>query len=459
MQLYTLKPKQLDFLLVNPSLDFIEDKKKTELLKVEENIPRQMSPNIGIGYLLANTKKNGINSQFIDMASYEYSLEDLLSHIEKTEPSLIGFTAFTTQIKSAGVIANKIKEKFPNIQISAGGPHVTAIPKETLDEFPEFDFVIRGEADDVILPTIYNLNKKSLSEIKGVVTRQTKDCSYNRVYNLDRLPFPAWEEFCLERYPGADPHLTRLELPISTSRGCPNNCIFCERPFGKNRINRSVDSVIEEIERNIKNFGCEAIYFLDETFVWDIAWNEDLFRRMINKGLNKKLRWSCETRVDKASPELFKLMKESGGYYIFFGFESADDEMLRTCGKGFKAEQIKKAITYAKDAGIVCAGSFIIGLPGETEETALKSMKLAKELDIYSTTFPIAVPFPGTVIRNMAEKHKYGLRILSNNWNDYGKQYPGVMESDSLNIDKLRQLQKQAYEMNPKKELSNFIKF
>lgn len=458
MPLYTPRTKKLDLLLVNPSLDYTIDKKKIASLKVEEKIPRQMSPHIGMGYLLANAERNGINAQFIDMVSYEYSLNDLLNHIKTTKPTLVGFTSFTTQIKSAGKIASKIKEKFPNISTCAGGPHATAIPKETLSEFSGFDFVVRGEADEVMLQAMTNLTHHNLSNIKGIVTREKEDCSYGRVSNLDSLPFPAWNDFCLDLYPGADPHLTKRELPISTSRGCPNNCIFCVRPFGKNRINRSVDSVMGEIERNIKDFGAEAIYFLDETFTGNISWNEELFRKMISKGINKKIKWSCETRVDRASPDLFNLMKEAGCYYIFFGFESADDKMLRRCGKGFKAEQIKKAIGYAKDAGIICAGSFIIGLPGETEETALASRRLAKDLGIYSTTFPIAVPFPGTVIRRMAEKHQYGLKILSNNWDDYGKQYPGVMDSEILNINRLRELQTLAYKMNPKKELSDFIR-
>lgn len=458
MPSYTPTLKPLDLLLVNPSMDFTRDKKKIESLKVEESIPRQLSPHIGVGYLLAAAKRSGIRSQFVDMVSYEYSLQDLLDHIRATHPSLVGFTAFTTQIKAAGVVAKAIRHKFPHIKICAGGPHVTAAPKETLDEFPDFDFVIRGEADDVIVSVMRGLNKSTISGIKGVITRGTHDCSYGRVRELDKLPFPAWEEFCLVKYPGADPHRTQCELPVSTSRGCHANCIFCVRPFGRERINRHVECVISEVERDIQDFGAEAIYFLDETFVGDIAWNEELFRQMINRGLHRKIRWSCETRVDKASPELFKAMRKAGCYYVFFGFESADDEMLKRCGKGFKAEQIKTAITYAKKAGLVCAGSFILGLPGETEETALKSMKLAKELGIYSTTFPIAVPFPGTTIRRMAEKHQFGLKILTNDWDNYGKQYPGVMDSDTLSIDRLRELQKQAYEMNPKKELGKHLK-
>ncbi|MBR9705296.1 radical SAM protein [Candidatus Pacearchaeota archaeon] len=449
---------KLDLLLINPSLDFKKDIGKYKELRVQDKIPRQHAAHIGIAYLLAICKKEGISVKYIDMITYEKSLEEVIDFVKENKPKMVGFTAFTVQIKAAGHIAEKIKEIYPDTIITAGGPHVTAIPKETLKEFPSFDFVVRGEADK-IFPNIFRSDLTDVSKIKGVVTREKEDITYDRVENLDELPFPAWEEFDLKLYPGCEPHRTKQELFISTSRGCPNFCVFCVRPFGQRRTFRSILSIIEEIERNIKEFDCQAINFCDETFTANIDFSKKLFEKMIELGLHKKIRWSCETRVDNASPEMFKLMKEAGCYYVFFGFESADDEMLKRAGKGFDIAQIKKAVGWAKDAELICAGSFILGLPGETEETAMKSVKLAKELDIYSTTFPIAVPFPGTPIREMADKGMFGLRILTSNWDDYGKQYPGVMESENLSIDRLRELQEYAYKYNPKKDFPKIIDY
>jgi radical SAM superfamily enzyme YgiQ (UPF0313 family) len=150
-------------------------------------------------------------------------------------------------------------------------------------------------------------------------------------------------------------------------------------------------------------------------------------------------------------------MKKAGCYYVFFGLESSDDVILKNIKKRITSDQIKKAVKWAKEAGLICVGSFIIGLPGETEQTVNKNIKLAQELDLYSITFPIAVPFPKTALRDMAEKHEYGLKILSNNWDDYGKQYPGVMDSDDLSIERRRELQKKAYELNPKKKIEEYI--
>jgi len=197
---------------------------------------------------------------------------------------------------------------------------------------------------------------------------------------------------------------------------------------------------------------------MDETFMFDLKWCNELFEQMIKRGLNKKISWSCSTRVNNVSGELFSLMKRAGCYYVFFGLESGDDTILKKIKKRITTAQIKQAVQWAKDAGLICVGSFIIGLPGETEQTVNKSIQLAEELDLYSVTFPIAVPFTKTALRSMAEKNEYGLKILSNNWDNYGKQYPGVMESDDLSIEKRRELQRKGYELNPKKKIEEYIK-
>lgn len=446
----------LDILFVNPCANINSELLRKDKMKMSEKIPRQEPPHMGMGYMLSICRKEGIKAEYIDMAAYTIDTEDLLKIIEQKRPLVVGFSAFTVQVKSAAYVAGRIKDKFPDIMTCLGGPHATAIPKETLKEFPEFDFVVNAEADNLLSKIVNNIN--NLTNIPGITTRQTDKVIGNRILDLDSLPFPAWDLFDLTKYPGSDPHRTRLELPMATSRGCPFTCNFCARMFGRKRINRTVDSVIEEMERNITDFGATAFYFLDETFIANPAWNEQLFKKMIDRGINKKIKWSCSTRVDIVTPEMFKLMRKSGCYYVFFGFEHGDDEMLKIMGKKVDAEQARKAVKWAKASDLVVVGCFILGLPGETLETARLNMNFAKSLDIYSTSFPIACPYPGTLLRKQAEKHEYGLKILTDNWDDYGKQYPGVLESNILSIDVLRSLQKEAYELNPKKKLDDYEK-
>jgi len=470
----------IDVLLINVSEDSAKNHKTRSKhgshkefveSQLAEGLAMAQSPHMGLAYLLAITHQNGMKGRVIDMAADEYDVDDILKYIDTNKPKVIGMTAFTIQVKSAGYIANKIKIKHPDILICLGGAHATAMPVESLKEFPAIDCTIPGEGDGPWHNLLNNLN--AISKVPGVVTRDNHDKQYVnqtvhstpineivRIEDLNKIPFPRWEGFNLSKYQGDAPHRTKLELPMSTSRGCPYKCNFCSRMFGRKRQSRSIDSIIAEMHRNVDVFGAEAIAFLDETFVASKKFSRQLFERMISEGLNKKVKWSCETTVHLDDVEFYKLMKEAGCYYVFYGFESGNADMLKRIGKGVRHKsQIINATRAAHDAGIIAVGSFILGLPGETEETVMESIDVAKELNehVYSITFPIAVPFPGTAARTYAEKGEYGLKILTNDWDYYGKQYPGVMDSNVLSIDRLRALQSYAYEQIPKKNLDEFL--
>jgi len=450
---------KLDLLLINPSLDWQYQKERKIVIRIEQHLPSQETPHIGIAYLLAVAKKNGCRAKYIDMVMDGFSVEELLQYVNKTKPSLIGITAYSIQISAAGTIAAEIKQQMPEALICVGGAHASAIPEQTLEEYPDFDFVVCGEAEN-LLPKIFNClgNYDALSKLSGVVTKGKKDHTWVPIQNIEDIPLPAWEEFELMKYPGNCPHRTKQELPVVTGRGCPFRCVFCCRALGNKVRRRSVESVISEIERNIEEFGCESIAFLDETFVLSKDWAEQFFSQSIYRGLNKKINWSCSMRVSNVSPELFQRMKEAGCYYIFFGIESASGATLKRIKKGITLSQIYDAVKWTKQAGITPVGAFIIGLPGDSEADVLKSVELAKELDMYSNTFPIAIPFPGTEMWEMASKNMYGMKILSNNWDHYGKQDYRVMESDDLSWEKRKQLQEYAYSQLPKKKLDEYLK-
>lgn len=436
---------KLDFLMVTPSLVLYPDPGNSRL----------RSPSLAVGYVIANVKKEGHTIKYIDMEACLITVDRLLDYIDRNRPKLIGFTAVTTVVKSAGYIAGLIKKRFPEIPMCLGGIHATMIPRETLEEFPCFDFVVYGEGELVIPKVLEHIKngKTDFAGIKGVVTRSDKDrVSTCLVEDIDRLPYPAWEEFDLVRYPGVDLHRTNRELPIITARGCSFNCCFCCRPPGYQKIRyRAVKSIIDEVIRNLDKYEMESALFVDETFTINKNFVTEICKNIIERGLNKRMRWSCSTRVDTCDEEVLRLMRKAGCYDVFFGFESGDDRLLELSGKKITTTDMKRAVKIVKDTGMAVHGCFILNLPGETEETVEKAWRLAKELDIRGVSFPIAVPFPGTRLRAMAERGEYGLRITSNNWDDYGKQYPGVMEQGNLTMEKLLYIQQKSYLNHPVK--------
>ena len=455
--------KSLDLLLVNPSFDWESERIQRMTMRIEKDRPNQEAPLLNIAYLIAAAKKANLRVKFIDMVVDGFGTGELLEFISKTKPPLIGFTAFTKQICDVGKVSEQIKHKIPNAIICVGGCHASAIPKQTLEEFAGIDFVFCGEAEEQ-LPKIFDYlkNPGALAKLHGVVTRETNVFQPGIIENLDEIPFPAWEEFDLTKYPGNVSH--RTELPIITSRGCPFSCTFCCRSSGEKVRYRSVNLVISEIERNIEKFGCETVHFYDENFLLDKKRTRQLFFELNNSGLNKKIKWTCSMRVDKVTPELVVNMKKAGCYRIFFGFESANNNTLKIIKKGTNVSQMLQAVRITKQAGIVPTGAFMIGLPGDTEEDVYKAIELGKELDLYSITFPILVPYPGTEIREQALKNMYGMRIISNNWEYYGrksidsKEDFEILESADLSAKKRRELQIVAYSKHPKKNMEEYLR-
>lgn len=449
----------MDLLLINPCMDVESFQVSRKALRIREDIPNQETPHIGVAYILSVARQHGICAAYIDMGVQGISINTVLEWIRKDKPTLVGFTSFTYQAKSADAVAGEIKKIDAQIKTCIGGPHAFAIPQQTLDEFKNIDFVVCGEVEE-ILPRIFDAiaDEKKLAQIPNILTRVTSVSHSVFVTNLDAIPFPAWDMFDLEKYPGTYPHRTKQELPMITGRGCPYRCTFCCRAHGDFVRQRTVQSVISEIENNIEKFGCESIAFMDETFALNRKWSAEFFGQMKKRGLNKKITWACSTRVSNNSPELFQEMREAGCYYIFFGFESASEQTLKRIKKNTTLDQARQTVRWTKQAGIIPVGAFIIGLEGDGEEEVFKAIEFGKELDLYSITFPVAVPFPGSVLRELAEQGCYGLKILTNDWSLYGKQGQSVMESADLSAKRRNELQKLAYQAHAKKDISEYIK-
>lgn len=452
----------MDMLLINPTDNWEDAIRKIIATRIEDKIPNQQTPHMGVAYLMGVAKRHGLNLRYINMELDRVDVDSVLELIVREKPSIVGFTAFTTQVKTAGRIALLIKDRVPETLIGVGGPHAINMPVETLTEFPGFDFVICGEGE-LLLPQLLDAcqDMDKISAINGVVTRKKLKCDAIAIMDLDNLPYPDWASFDLSLYPGTYPHQTQMELPMVASRGCVYRCTFCSRTLGDTDRRRSVASVITEIEHNIETYGCQSIAFLDETFILGQKWISEFMHAMKWRGLNQKVTWSCSTRVSGNSLEFMKELSESGCYYMFFGLESASEETLVRIKKKIRIRDMINSVNWAKEAGILPVGAFIIGLEGETGREVEMAVELGHVLDLYSITFPIATPFPGTQLRELALRGDWGLRLLSSDWDDYSKQgqgLKGVMDSVDFPWEERKRMQKWAYASHPKKKLSEYLK-
>ena len=185
--------------------------------------------------------------------------------------------------------------------------------------------------------------------------------------------------------------------------GCPYPCSFCVMGTLGFKV-RPVNQVIAELKL-VKSLGIDEVLFHTQTFGAHASSAKELCHEMAAADL--RLGWTCFSRVDVADPELLDAMKKAGCHTIIFGVESGSDDILKKYRKGYTREQINSTVDYCDRIGIETVGTFIIGLPEETNETMAATLRLLKTIKLDYASFNVAVPRIGTALRE--EAVSYGL--------------------------------------------------
>lgn len=409
-------------------------------------------PHIGLGYVASFLRSKNIPVDILDAEAEGLNQKEFERRVTDWKPDIFGFTASTYQINEAAWAAKKTKELLPDVAVVVGGYHAGAIPKDTLEQFPEFDFAVFLEGEETMYELAQNLAAGGNgAEVKGLAYRKDGNVYMNparpAIKDLDALPYPAFDLFKLNRYKAlyALTGWKTRELPVVTVRGCPYQCNFCYRPLGKQARYRTAGNVVQEILQNIQNFNINQSVFVDETFGLHRKKAEELCEEMILEKIPQKIGWICETRVDHMDRDFLALIKRAGCHTISYGVESGNQEILDKCKKGTKLEEIRSAVALTKEQGIRVYTNFIIGQAFETRETIEDSIRFALELDPDFASFSILTPFPGTEIPEMAEKGVGGLKLLSRDWRKYGKQVGKALELETVPRRELEKLQMKAY--------------
>lgn len=380
---------------------------------------------LGLASLAAVTRREGYATHIVDSEVLGLTSDMACDAIIRHAPDVVGLTAVTVSVHNAAMVAKLVKKRNPKVVTLIGGHHFTAVPKETLDLFPDFDIGVIGEAEVTIVELLDALKgNRNIREVKGLCLRDGKDylltSPRERIADLDTLPLPAWdllpkidENYC-------PPVHTVKRLPATnlvTSRGCPSQCIFCDRTvYGNKGTAYSAGRVLEMMRDLYDNYSIREIQFRDDNFT--------VFRKRLIElcALLKKSKldmvWSCAGRVDMVTPEILTMMKEAGCWQIWYGVESGSQKVLDTIKKGTTIEGIRRAVEWTRDAGINPCGFFIIGNPGETHETAQETIRFALSLPIVEAHATFMTPFPGSELyKNHA---KYGAFEFKDN-NDWRK--------------------------------------
>jgi len=361
---------------------------------------------MGILYIAAVLDQNGIDVEVIDADIEGLTIKEMVDRILSTSPDLVGFSIMTPQLKSALAVSAALKEARPSLPIVLGGAHICSTFDDTFSLSDKFDFAVFGEGEETMMEIVKKMENGSfpdcLEGVCGVIYRNgngkiIKNPPRSWITNLDSLPSLNYDMLDITRY-RIPTMVGNYVIAMMISRGCPFKCAFCDAPTttGKKIRFRSPEKAVEDIRHNYDKYGARSFSFRDSTFSANRKWVFDFCEAIIKSGM--KISWRCGTRVNCVDDELLKIMKQAGCYTMNFGVESGHPDILKTLRKGIKIKEIEHAHDLARKHGIRTYSTFLVGSPGETEETMRATIDLAKKIRPNLAMFFITIAYPGTVL-------------------------------------------------------------
>jgi len=381
---------------------------KVLLVQPKSNYPRDFAESPSNALLILGTLAKKLGHE-VKILHLDIDHIDLATACQFFMPDIVGITVNTLQVKSARLVSHDVRVVSKDIKLVVGGPHAAF-----------WD----GEADEVVVGE----GENRWLDILGA--------GY-QIHSVDDVPRLDYSLVDLTRFCGFEPMFLSPAVAVMGSRGCPFHCIFCNTPlFWGNKVRfRSPELVVDEAEAFVNDYGVKEITFGDDTFNLNHPWAMEIFERVIQKGLNKKVHFRLTSRVNEklVTKEFLDMAHRAGVWYIFYGIESGSQYMLDRMKKGITVDEIRRAIRMTREAHIFSYCSFIVGLPGETKGTLLETEKLISEVGPTSYNWGFACPFPNTEFDKevIAKGHK-----LDIDFGQYG--YGSILaRTDELSFDDL----------------------
>ena len=407
---------------------------------------REIRPPEGLLYVAAALEDRGHQVTVIDNEVLGLNDDELLNKIAHTQPEMVGMGATTPEFPRIANLLNIIHNELGAVTV-LGGPHGSAISENIISSNPGIYYVVRGEGEITTVELVESLkNGVPPESLPGLAFRRNGEVVLTPdrplISDLDKLPWPARHLLDSHeyRYPSRGRGMQEVATMI-TSRGCPYSCIFCYSMHGHQVRYRSVDSVINEVESVINDYGIRYIIFHDECFTLSKKRVLNFCDEVLRKQLD--IRWFCFTRGDTIDEEMAERMAAAGCVKISLGVESGSQEMLDRSGKRTRLDKIDRAFRILDKAGIETRGSFIVGLPGENRQSLQNTVDFAKSLKMYHFGLNIATPYPGTKMWQMAEKGD-GIRFENMDFSAFRRWGNAVVATDGLEAHDLVQAQRKA---------------
>lgn len=367
--------------------------------------------------LVAYLEEKGHECFFLDAAAMNMAEHEVLRRIEDFRPMWTIVHTTTPSIYNDVAYAETIK-RLTGCKTVLIGAHVSAEPESTFRiSGGGVDYIVRGEPELPMGDLLAGVSPDSIGGLSylrdGVVVNNPID----RYIDVNELPFPAWRHVDPRWYHDAGklyPFIT-----LYSARGCPGQCTFCRERHvihGPRLRLRDPVRVVDEMEYDLRLFPfLREIMFETDTFTAVTDHAAAICDEIMRRGLHRRVRWSCNARVD-ADLALLPLMKKAGCRMLMVGFEFGTDAQLASVKKHVTIEMSRKFAETAAQLGFTLHGCFMIGAPGETPESAQATIDLALSLPLDTIQISGIAVYPGTPLYEWARHNGF---LTAKDWREW----------------------------------------
>ena len=375
------------------------------------------------------------NSRLLDCPPHDIGIQETL-RIAKDFGHVIINTS-TPSLKNDCKVAEAIKAQRPDTKIGFIGAHTAVLPTETLKASPAIDWVGRKEFDFTCKEVCED---RPMESISGLSFRKEGKIIHNPerdlIHNMDALPWVAdvyKRDLEIEKY--FIGYLMHPYISMYTGRGCPAQCTFCLWPqtIGGHKYRvRSAENVAAEMAYMKKLFPqVREFCFDDDTFTANLPRAREIAKKLAPLGLT----WSCNSRAN-LDEDTIRFFKDCGLRLFLVGYESGNDDILKRIKKGVTTDEMRRFTKACHRVGVVIHGTFILGLPVETQETIEQTMRFAQDLDVFSMQVSLAAPYPGTELYEMARQNGWFSKkdktdiVHGDGFQQSTLEYPGLSKDE-----------------------------
>ena len=364
---------------------------------------------MGLAYISSALKETGrFSVHCLDLAflKQEQHEQAVLDALRISGAGVIGINGFSNEFRAIKSIVDIVRSYDTNVKIVGGG-HMVSSDAERVHSWLQLDFAVVGEGEETIIELADAIVSQSdFSCITGIVFKHgdssIKNPDRKSKNNINTIPLPDYIGFDLIRYLdnqreypdifNTDTNNPRL-APLLVARSCPYKCTFCSHSIKQYR-KRTLDSVFEEIDLLVTNYGVTGLQIMDDLFAADAKTLEEFCHRISPTGLT----WSCQVRAELADRALLKLLRSSGCTFVSYGFESIHEDVLHSMKKQMSPRDIKIAARITYESKLSLQGNFIFGDSAETVESLDKTMNWWAANRVYGINLATILVFPGTAL-------------------------------------------------------------